>query len=219
MLSQRKVLVYLSFEGFAPRRLQLAATFPSPGTGKELQSKVRHPGCRVEGTKPLTPKPETRNPKPSPLRITRAALQGGELHVGLLKQSVLSWRAAREGGAGEGGELGGEGSDGAWESMEGCVLVSALRSLFRISEMQGVGVGDMGSVRVGGDDVCTVRITKDERGEEAEGDAEEGAEDYESGDALTVSIDVKIKKVQMGAMTQESVRRAIVDELGFQARP
>ena len=215
VLFQRQVLVYVSFDSYAPRRLQLSATFPSPGTGKELQSQVRNPGWKVE---------ETVTPVLFPfllLIITRAAMQESHLHIGLLKLGVLSWspwRAAGASGVDEGGELGGEGSVGTWESMAGCVRVSALRSLFRISEMQGVGVGDVGSVRLGGDEVCTVRIKeKDEGGAGAESEAEEGREDNEDGDALSVAIDLKIRNVQMGAMTQESVRCAIVDELGFQA--
>ena len=48
---QRQVSVYVSFEDFAPRRLLLSATFPSPGTGKDLQAKVGLSGrvCRSQG--------------------------------------------------------------------------------------------------------------------------------------------------------------------------
>ena len=110
--------------------------------------------------------------------------------------------------------MGGGGEERAgleWQREEGRVLVSTLRSLFRISATDGIGVGDYGSVRLGGEEVCTLCVLKDDCADK--GDAVEEEEE----DAARVAGDVRVAKRHIGDVTPEMLRQGISRELGLRA--
>ena len=137
--------------------------------------------------------------------------------------------------------MGGGGEERAgleWQREEGRVLVSTLRSLFRISATDGIGVGDYGSVRLGGEEVCTLCVLKDDCADKGDavagvgfvgdGDAsagrqgmthaqEEEEEEEEEEDAARVAVDVRVAKRHIGDVTPEMLRQGISRELGLRA--
>ena len=107
----------------------------------------------------------------------------------------------------------GEGEGGG--QIEGWVLVSVLRKLFRISTKNGVGVGDSGSVCIGGEEVCSVRVQREDREEAgAQDDAEYGKREAEAGEE-EVALTVIIKATPGARMTPLLLEHAILQELGL----
>ena len=133
---------------------------------------------------------------------------------------MLSWTPSRL------APPGGDGADGAggdetWDKVTGWASVATLRTLFRISEKDGVGVGDCGSVRLGGEEVCALRVRHDGPAEDAEsevcsvGGGLEQDDEVEVEQAPKVAIDLNISRVWLGGMTQAVLRRAITEEVGL----
>ena len=137
----------------------------------------------------------------------------------MLNQGVLSWTPSRLAPPGGDGADGAEG-DETWDKVTGWASVATLRTLFRISEKDGVGVGDSGSVRLGGVEVCALRVRQDGPAEDAEsevctlGGGVEQDDEVEEEQAPKVAIDLNIRRVRLGGMTQAVLRRAITEEVG-----
>lgn len=143
----------------------------------------------------------------------------------MLKQGILSWTPARlKAAPADEDDEDGEGAE-KWQRVSGRVWVATLRSLFRISERDGVGAGDSGCLVLGGRKVCALSIghddpadggEDDERGAGGLGGVGTGDEaEADQGQALRVAVDLKITRERIGGMSAAVLRSALVEEMGL----